>query len=83
MALGESKEPEGFDAQAERRLLHTYMARLSAAAGDRDAHGAAAFGAGALSGDTASVETVEGAAASDQRSFSAPVYDGRGKWSGY
>jgi len=36
VALGESKEPEGFDAQAERRLLHTYMARLSAAAGDRD-----------------------------------------------
>ncbi|MDJ0951559.1 MAG: hypothetical protein QNJ94_21825 [Alphaproteobacteria bacterium] len=43
----------------------------------------AAFGAGEPSGDVAWAEKGENAVASAQRSVNAPVYDGRGKWSGY
>jgi len=34
VALGESKETTAFDEKAERRLLHTYLARISAAGGN-------------------------------------------------
>jgi len=71
----DEQQPAGGSTNPLRLLIGTVAIMLLVAL--------AASGAGAPSGDIASVETGEGAVGSDQRSFSAPVYDGRGKWSGY